>query len=546
MKKARKFLALALAGVMTLSLAACGGSSSSDSSSSSDTSSSSDSSSSDSTTTASSGGTFTFGCNYFSEYLDPTVNDNSCWQGVRLGVTETLFAFDADGNVYENLCDSYETDDYITWVLHIREGVYFSNGKELTASEVVAAFDLYYAAEEESGTVLQSQYLPNATFTADDEAGTVTVVCESVTSNLRGILGHPRFAIIDADEFESQVVDSVIGTGPYALESYVEANSKTFVKNEYYWGGDVPYDGYTALYIDDSSTKAMSIQSGSVDVVENVTTSSDLETLEADSTYTVVSTAGVRLANTYLNFNGVLANDSLRQAIMMAIDDETICNVTVGGIYTAGCSVIPSSLDYGYDELTDPYTYDIEAAEALLDEAGIVDTNGDGWREIDGEEFELLYYVYESRSLEVMAEAVATILESIGINVNYTISDYDTILGIQKSNGTYDMVTANTLVLPTGDPSDFLSNWYSGNSSQFGNYVSDEYDALYEELTATTDEDARKEIMVEMQQILIDDCATIVHGYYNSSMIYNNTVMTGIEMYPLDYTWVTTDWAPVG
>ena len=531
MKKAKKLLAVALAAVMTLSLAACGGSS--------------ESSSDGTASSASSGGdTFTFGCNYFSEYLDPTVNDNSCWQGVRLGVTETLFAFDADGNVYENLCDSYETEDYITWVLHIRDGVYFSNGKELTASAVVAAFELYYAAEEESGTGLQSQYLPNATFTADDEAGTVTVVCESVTSNLRGILGHPRFAIIDADEFESQVVDSVIGTGPYALESYIEANSKTFVANEYYWDGEVPYAGYTALYIDDSSTKAMSIQSGSVDVVENITTSSDLDTLEADSTYTVVSTAGVRLANTYLNFNGVLANDTLRQAIMMAIDDETICNITVGGIYTAGCSVIPSSLDYGYDELTDPYTYDLDAAVALLDEAGIVDTDGDGVREIDGENINLLYYVYESRSLEDMAEAVSTVLNSIGIGVTYTISDYDTILGIQKSNGTYDMVTANTLVLPTGDPSDFLSNWYSGNSSQFGNYVSDEYDALYEELTATTDEDARKEIMVEMQQILIDDCATIIHGYYNSSMVYNNTVITGVEMYPLDYTWITTDWAP--
>ena len=527
MRKLKKISAVCLAALMAFSLAACGSGSGSDSSGSSGSN------------------TFTFGCNYFSEYLDPTVNDNSAWQGVRLGVVETLFAFDADGNVQENLCDSYETDDYITWVLHIRDGVQFSNGKELTASAVVAAFELYYAAEEESGTILQSQYLADATFTADDDAGTVTIVCSDVTSNLRGILAHPRFAVLDADEFESGVVESVIGTGPYALESYVEATSKTFIANEYYWGGEVPYDGYTAIYIDDSSTKAMSIQAGSVDVVENITTSSDLESLEADSTYTVVSTAGVRLANTYLNFNGVLANDALRQAIMMAIDTETICSVTVGGIYTAGYSVIPSSLDYGYDELTNPYEYNLEAAVELLDSAGIVDTNGDGWREVDGEEFELLYYVYESRSLEDMAEAVYTTLESIGINVNYTISDYDTILGIQKSNGTYDMVTANTLVLPTGDPSDFLSNWYSGNSSQFGNYVNEEYDALYEELIVTTDENARKEIMVEMQQILIDDAATIIHGYYNSTMVYNNTVITGVEMYPLDYTWVTTAWAPV-
>ena len=529
MRKLRKILAVCLAAVMVLSLAACGSSDSSDSSGSS---------SSDSKT-------FTFGCNYFSEYIDPTVNQNSSWQFVRLGVGECLFAFDSNGAVYENLCDSYETDDYITWILHIREGVTFSNGNELTASAVADCLTFYYEKEETSGVTLASQYLPNATFTADDDAGTVTVVCNDVTANLTGILAYPYFAIMDITVYEEGNVTSVIGTGPYILTEYVEATSKTFVANENYWGGEVPYDGYTAIYIDDSNTKAMSIQSGSVDVVENITTASDLETLAADDTYTISSTASARVANTYFNFDGVLANDALRQAIQYAIDDETICSVTVGGIYTSGFSVIPSSLDCGYDQLTDPYEYDLDKAIEILDEAGIVDTNGDGWREIDGEEFELVYYVYESRSLEDMAEAVYTILESIGINVSYQISDYDTILGIQSTGTGFDMVTANTLAVPTGDPTQFLANWYSGYSSGFGNYENEEYDALYEELIVTTDEDTRLEIIVEMQQILIDDAATIVHGYYNSSMVYNNTVIQGVEMYPLDYTWVNTDWAPV-
>ncbi|MCD8330284.1 MAG: ABC transporter substrate-binding protein, partial [Lachnospiraceae bacterium] len=345
--------------------------------------------------------------------------------------------------------------------------------------------------------------------------------------------------------YENGVVDSVIGTGPYVLDSYVEATSKTFVKNDSYWNGEVPYEGYTAIYMTDSTTKAMAIQSGDVDVVENVTTASDLEVLKSDSAYTVESTAGGRLANTYFNFNGQLANETLRQAIQYAIDDETMCNITVGGIYTAGCSVLPSSMDYGYDQLTDPYEYDLDKAQQVLDDAGIVDTDGDGVREIDGENISLKYYSFESRQLQTFAEAVSTVLNSIGIGVDYQVLDYDTILGLQTS-GDFDMVSSNAVIVPTGNPDAFLGNFYSGNSDGYGYYSNAEYDAAYEEMITYTDEARKAELYVEMQQILIDDAATIVHGYYNSSITYNNSVIQGVEMYPLDYTWITTDWAPAG
>ena len=135
----------------------------------------------------------------------------------------------------------------------------------------------------------------------------------------------------------------------------------------------------------------MALKSGDVDLVENITTASDLEELEADSNYYVSTTAGGRLGNSYFNFNGVLANDALRQAILYAIDDTTMCEVTVGGMYTAGCSVLPSSLSYGYDQLTDTFAYDPDRAVQVLDDAGIVDTDGDGCRELDGENINLNY-----------------------------------------------------------------------------------------------------------------------------------------------------------
>ena len=315
------------------------------------------------------------------------------------------------------------------------------------------------------------------------------------------------------------------------------------VKNEYYWDGEVPYDSITVYLTEDSSTKAMALKSGDVDLAENITTASDLEELKADPAYYVSETAGVRLGNSYFNFNGVLGNDALRQAIQYAIDDETMCNVTVGGMYTAGCSVLPSSLPYGYDQLNDPWAYDPDKAAELLDSAGIVDTDGDGYRELDGEKIQLNYLAYSSRNLDEFAQAVAITLESLGIGCKVTVQDYDTALANQSA-GNFDMITSNAIVVPTGDPTGFLGNFYSENSAAYGYYANDTYDALYEQLLETTDQDEQLGLIVQLQQVLIDDAATLVHGYYNSTFASRASVVSGADIMPFDYYWITTNIRP--
>ena len=89
-----------------------------------------------------------------------------------------------------------------------------------------------------------------------------------------------------------------------------------------------------------------------------------------------------------------------------------------------------------------------------------------------------------------------------------------------------------------------MSSWYSGNSEYYGYYSNPEYDSLFEELMVTYDTGRRAEIIEALQQILIDDAATIVHGYYNSRMISNASKVTGAEIATIDYYWITTDIKP--
>ena len=103
------------------------------------------------------------------------------------------------------------------------------------------------------------------------------------------------------------------------------------------------------------------------------------------------------------------------------------------------------------------------------------------------------------------------------------------------------MITSNSITVGVGDPQDFLSNWYSQNSDSYGYYENPEYDGLYEALMVETDVEARKEIITNLQQILVDDASNIVHGYYNSRMFSNAEKITGAEIATIDYYWITTD-----
>lgn len=213
---------------------------------------------------------------------------------------------------------------------------------------------------------------------------------------------------------------------------------------------------------------------------------------------------------------------------------------TIGGLYTAGISVLPSNLDYGYDELNDPYPYDPEGAAKLLDDAGIVDTDGDGIREIDGQNINLRYISYENRLLNEFSDAHTQYLSKIGIGVTAEYGSSDDQWS-KLAAGDYDFNNNNWTTVGTGDPMEYMANWYS--DSTYCGYSNPEYDKLYEALQSEIDPEKRKELVKEMQQIVIDDALVLVDGYYNSSMVYSKNVGHA-HIHTADYYWLTTEIVP--
>jgi peptide/nickel transport system substrate-binding protein len=200
-------------------------------------------------------------------------------------------------------------------------------------------------------------------------------------------------------------------------------------------------------------------------------------------------------------------------------------------------------MDYGFDQLTDPNAYNPERAAKLLDEAGWKDTNGDGIREKDGQPLKLDFVVYNSRAeLPLYAEAVQADLKKLGFDINIKTVDYNLVdqIGIK---GEYDLLISNITTANTGDPEIFL-NWYwksnlNGENPQNGSgYSNPALDAKFEALSVEFDKDKRRQLIIEIQQMIMNDGAALFLGYPQTNIV-SSKALANVKMYPSDYYWIT-------
>lgn len=477
----------------------------------------------------------TIGTTSFADTLEPTEQYFS-WVVSRYGVGETLVRFDEEGEIVPCLAESWEiSEDQLIWTFKIRKGVKFSNGDDMTPELVKASLERTFELSDRASTFFEPEAM-------EVEGENLKIKTNEPVAILPGSLADPLFLIVDTQaDTESFAKNGPICTGPYAVESFSPTDVCVVVKNEYYWDGEVPLEKVTLKCIDDQTTRSMALQTGEVQIAYNLKTENLVE-FEKDDQFQIQQLESLRSTYAFMNQNGVLKDKALRQAVIRGLDKETYCNTLLEGGATPGKAPVPPTLDFGFDELNDENEYDPEGAEKLLQEAGYKDTDGDGFVETpDGKKLELNFVIYTSREeLNVYAQAAQASLKDIGINVKLNTVSYETLLDMRDS-GSFDMLIWNVLVANTGDPEKYLGeNWYSTSSSNQMGYNNQEVDRLLDQLAQEFDDAARKELVIQIQQLIMDDAVTVFFGYETTYLI-SSTDVTGVNMYPMDYYWLTKD-----
>lgn len=477
----------------------------------------------------------TIGVTSFADTLEPT-EQYFGWVVSRYGVGETLVKFDKEGKLAPCLATDWEvSDDQLTWRFDIREEVKFSNGTQLTPEIIKASLERSFEMNPRSETFFKPESI-------SVDGDSVVIKTSQPSAVVPGSLADPLFLIVDTTaDTDKFAAEGPICTGTYVVESFNPTEDCQLIKNEHYWDGDVPLEKVTMKCIDDQATRSMALQNGEIQVAYNLKTE-NVKEFEKDDQIQIQDLDSLRSTYAFMNQKGALKDSKLRQALIRGLDRESYANKLLQGGATPGKAPIPPTLDFGFDELTDENAYDPEAAKKLLAEAGYKDTDGDGFVETpEGKLLDLEFVIYTSREeLNIYAQAAQSNLKDIGIKVTLNTVSYETLLDMRDA-GDFDLLIWNVLVANTGDPENYLrENWYSSSPSNQAKYNNPKVDELIDELTITFDEAKRRELDIEIQQLIMDDAATVFFGY-ETTYLFHSKQVKGIELYPIDYYWLTKD-----
>lgn len=353
---------------------------------------------------------------------------------------DSLILYDKRLNIMPRLATAWETNAEGTSVtLTLRDDVVWHNGRAFVADDVVQNIDRALVPDTGSNVHGMVQTVTGATANGDHS---VTIDFAAPTPNMFDILNVMR--IMAPESFDS-LTNSCIGTGPFKLKEWIPGDVLTFTRNEDYWEEGRPYlDEVSFKPFDDLEALVTALETGIIDAAIAIPPKDYQRLLDAG--IAVEFGQGGLLYSITVNPpdpdqpEGALSDKRVRQAVCWSIDRDAIVDQALFGV--GGATVVPFP-DYSvayFEELADHYSFDLEAAAALLDEAGWVDTDGDGVRDKDG-----VKLVLNTITIQAFPETtdIGTILEAdmatIGVEIDVEPLDSATYgprhLGTPETNG---------------------------------------------------------------------------------------------------------------
>ena len=358
------------------------------------------------------------------ETLDPT---RGWGHGNSPIVQSTLVKYTSDLTFENDLADGYFlSDDGLTWTFTIRDDAYFTDGEQVTASDV--AFTLETAKKAQGSVDLT--YMESAA-APDDRTVVITLSRPtSVFLNTAASIG-----IVPEHAYNEDYGTSPIGSGPYKFVEWDPQEQIIFTANENYYGGAPAIKNVTVVFMSEDAALA-AVRAGEVDVAYSSAALASaeipgyrIEALpSADNrgfTLPVLPDEGKTTSDGAPVGNDVTCNLEIRQAVAYAIDRQEIADVVLNG-YGKPAYSENDGMPWNNPEVV--IETDVEYARQLLAEAGWADTDGDGIVEKDGlkAEFSCLYPAGDSvRQAVAMAAAEQT--EEIGIRINVEGTGWDEI-----------------------------------------------------------------------------------------------------------------------
>jgi peptide/nickel transport system substrate-binding protein len=304
--------------------------------------------------------------------LDPHDHRETPTDVVMLHAYEGVLSRDAQGAVVEKLATEYERveDGHVRF--SIREDVQFHNGDDLTPEDV--AYSINRIVQEDVGFASpQRDQLAGVTGAeATDDERAVDVMSDG----LNPIVFQEFATYCDVmqqswveDRSKDDIGKAMNGTGPFVLEDYSEDEEVVMSRNEDYWRDPADVSDLTFTAAEEASTRVNQLLNEETDVVVNVPPQ-EVGRIQDNDVTRIAAAPSTRVIYNAMRYDvEPFSSQEFRQAMNYAIDLESIVSNVLDGF---GEQTGQPTLDgfVGYNSDVDPYPYDPEQAEQLVEESG--------------------------------------------------------------------------------------------------------------------------------------------------------------------------------
>lgn len=477
------------------------------------------------------------------ETVDPALNSAVDGGNMILHAFEGLLTLDENGQLKEGQAESWETsEDGLTWTFHLRDGLKWSDGTDLTAKDFVYSWQRVCdpnVAAPYAETVLGmvkgydeaiAGDITKLDVQAPDEKTVVVNLANpcSYFGELAAFatLNPVQQATVEANgDAWATSADTYISNGPFMMTEWVPGSHITFSKNPNYWNAEaIKLDKLEFELIEDSNAAYSAYTSGEVDMIKDVPTE-EIPSLQGNDDFHVDPIIGTYYVS--LNLQKEYFQDArVRKALSLAIDRNYVANTLMQGTYSPASAIVgPGWLDTDGSSFAenanggtpyidnDNFDANLEEAKKLLEEAGY--PNGEGFPQIE-------YTTNDAGYHKVVAEYLQQAWAAIGIDLKVNIVEWASFTPMRR-NGEFD-IARNGWVGDYTDPSSILELFCTTNGNNDGKYTNADFDAAIEDSRATTDAATRSADLHKAEDTLMNDAGCIPIAYYNDFWLQSSKI----------------------
>lgn len=441
-------------------------------------------------------------------------------------VFDSLLDNGDDLDIVNTLAERVETPDPLTYVVHLRRGVRFHDGRALTAADVVFSFarfvdPAYVSPHKGAFTVM-------AGVRAIDEYTVAFTLKEPFpafpVSNLVPI------PVVPAGMDDAAIAAHPVGSGPYRFVRYDVDDEVVLSAFDGYWQGAPKNAGVVLKIVPDDTMRGLELRKGTADLMINDVPPDIAYQFEKSEEARIVREPGLDFS--YLGFNmtdPVLSDKRVRHAIGYAIDREAIVKYLRRGMARVATGLVPPQ-HVAYEPDIHTFSFDPARAKQLLDEAGYPDPDGDG----PLPRLHLTLKISTNEEIRLQCTVIQQDLRRVGIDLDVRSYEFATMFADVVS-GNFQIMSLIWVGGAMIDPDILRRVFHSAQvpPSGFnrGRYKNPEVDRLLDEASATLDAEERKRLYRAAQQLIADD-APYIPIWNRQNVIVAQRDLEGLHINP--------------